>query len=326
MLLCGYTPFRSDDMKELKRQTTEARVNFHDRYWKNVSDEGMVTWTFQPHTLTTAPAHTAKAFIRALINPDPTHRLTAEQALAHPWLTTFDSPTEHDLTGLRENFDPRARWRNAIGAARILSRFSNNKNGAGANKDKFLISDDEDEDGENGTTRTSWRTTPDTKKVQRRSSPSPPSSPEDHGAPPRQGLAGLAGLVASSKTITPTKAAKTTTTTTPPSMSFSEAINKAKAAEIAVGEKTPNSRASPSPPKTQSPVPVASQPSNGTTAASASTSASAEDEDEDEEEDEDVTLRIPGSFDLENYDDGGVAGGIDAVSVLGDLWRRMQLR
>jgi len=43
MLLCGYTPFRSDDMKELVRQTTEARINFHDLYWKNVSDEGMVS-------------------------------------------------------------------------------------------------------------------------------------------------------------------------------------------------------------------------------------------------------------------------------------------
>ena len=42
MLLCGYTPFRSEDMKEVVRQTTEARVNFHDRYWKNVSDEGML--------------------------------------------------------------------------------------------------------------------------------------------------------------------------------------------------------------------------------------------------------------------------------------------
>ena len=104
-------------------------------------------------------------------------------------------------------------------------------------------------------------------------------------------------------------------------MSFSEAINKAKAAETAVGgEKVPNSRASPSPPKTQSPVLVASQRGNGTAAASASA------EDEDEDEDEDMTLRIPGSFDIENYDDGGVAMGTDAVGMLGDLWRRMQLR
>jgi len=40
VLLCGYMPFRADDMKEVIRQTTEARVNFHDRYWKRFSNEG----------------------------------------------------------------------------------------------------------------------------------------------------------------------------------------------------------------------------------------------------------------------------------------------
>jgi len=40
LLLCGYTPFRADDMKEVIWQTTEARVDFHDRYWKRFSDEG----------------------------------------------------------------------------------------------------------------------------------------------------------------------------------------------------------------------------------------------------------------------------------------------
>jgi len=28
-------------MKEVIWQTTEVGVDFHDRYWKNVSDEGM---------------------------------------------------------------------------------------------------------------------------------------------------------------------------------------------------------------------------------------------------------------------------------------------
>lgn len=40
VLLCGYSPFRSDDLKELLRQTTEAKITFHDRYWNNVSEEG----------------------------------------------------------------------------------------------------------------------------------------------------------------------------------------------------------------------------------------------------------------------------------------------
>ena len=99
-------------------------------------------------------------------------------------------------------------------------------------------------------------------------------------------------------------------------MSFSEVINKAKAAEMDVGEKAPNSGASPTPPKTQSPVLVASQRGDGSTAAS----------DGEEDEDEDMTKRIPGSFNVEDYGDGGVAMGGDAVSVLENLWRRMQLR
>jgi len=91
MLVCGFTPFQSDDVKDIVRQTTEARIN---------------------------------------------------------------------LSGLRENIDPRARWRNAISAARVLSRFGNHK-GANNHKDKSVVSsDDEDDDGGGGST--SWRAMPNT--------------------------------------------------------------------------------------------------------------------------------------------------------------------
>lgn len=42
VMLCGYSPFRSDDVKELIRETTEAKIEFHERYWGNVSPEGML--------------------------------------------------------------------------------------------------------------------------------------------------------------------------------------------------------------------------------------------------------------------------------------------
>ncbi|KAM6495289.1 Protein kinase-like domain containing protein [Amanita muscaria] len=112
VLLCGYSPFRSDDSAKLIKDTTEAKIDFHERYWKNVSD-------------------LAKAFIRLLLNPDPIKRLTAAEALNHPWLTTHEPSKEHDLgAGLRENFDPRAQWRSAILSARVLARF--NTSGANA--------------------------------------------------------------------------------------------------------------------------------------------------------------------------------------------------
>ncbi|KAJ3809681.1 CAMK/CAMK1 protein kinase [Lentinula lateritia] len=106
VLLCGYSPFRSDEVKVLIRETTEARIEFHDKYWKNVSSE-------------------AKTFIKRLLNPDPTRRPTAAEALKDTWLTTHDPSEEHDLSdGLRDHFDPRSKWRNAIAGARAIHRLA----------------------------------------------------------------------------------------------------------------------------------------------------------------------------------------------------------
>ena len=40
VLLCGYAPFRSDDVKALIKETTEGKIDFHERYWQNVSALG----------------------------------------------------------------------------------------------------------------------------------------------------------------------------------------------------------------------------------------------------------------------------------------------
>lgn len=128
MLLCGYPPFRGDDTKTLIRETSEAKIDFQDRYWKNISLQ-------------------AKTFIKRLLNPDPAERPTAEEAYNNPvsgcgflfllffffcggglkwltqWLTIHEPSTEHDLsTGLRDNFDAKARWKSAIGAVRGIRR------------------------------------------------------------------------------------------------------------------------------------------------------------------------------------------------------------
>ncbi|KAI0259297.1 kinase-like domain-containing protein [Gloeopeniophorella convolvens] len=246
VLLCGYSPFRSDDVKELVRQTTEAKIAFHERYWKNVSEE-------------------AKDFIRALLNPDPAVRLTAPQALNHSWLTTHAPSVDHDLSGLRENFNPRARWRSAIGAARALSRFATASSSGRSASNVSTWSSSSDDDGAS-------------------------TVEAGHGAPEAQ---------------------------TPVQTSF-----------------PPSVHASPQPPASPAPAPapapasapaLAFVPAPARAPAEPAKGAVALDPAEREEE-----LRIPGSFDFgsdhEGAQDQDGDGGDDAVSVLGSLWRRMQLR
>ncbi|OSX67884.1 hypothetical protein POSPLADRAFT_1072602 [Postia placenta MAD-698-R-SB12] len=155
VLLCGYSPFRSDDTAELIRETTEAQVEFHERYWSN-------------------------GFVRTLLNPDPAKRPTAAQALKHhvrpispsprptrtprspsipsltpaQWLTEHTPSTEHDLSGLREQFSPRARWKAAINGTIALHRLGTRASGASAATTSTssggwktaLDSDEDDED------------------------------------------------------------------------------------------------------------------------------------------------------------------------------------
>jgi serine/threonine protein kinase len=166
------------------------------------------------------PRHpTAKSVIRALLNPDPARRLAAEQVLAHTWLTRFTAPIERDLSGLRENYDPRARWRSAISTAPTPVALRELR--GHHHREKLAISsDEEDNDDNDGRRSTSWHATPGSDiKRQPRSQPqhqqqylSPPS-PENRA--PRRGLAGLArtGTSLSSSSFP---------------MSFSVAINKAK--------------------------------------------------------------------------------------------------
>src|SRR6266851_823322 len=95
----------------------------------------------------------------------------------------------------RHIVNPRARWRNAIGAARVLSRFGNRK-GANNHKDRPVVSTDDEDDRGGGST--SWGATPKTDK-NRQQQQLLPSSPDDRV--PRWGLAGLvaAGATKASK-------------------------------------------------------------------------------------------------------------------------------
>lgn len=57
-LLCGYSPFRSENLVDLLEECKSGKIIFHERYWKDVSSE-------------------AKDFIMALLEVDPAYRATS---------------------------------------------------------------------------------------------------------------------------------------------------------------------------------------------------------------------------------------------------------
>ncbi|KAG7544364.1 hypothetical protein FFLO_03243 [Filobasidium floriforme] len=87
VLLCGYQPFRSDDPNEVAKETMRGKIEFHERYWKNVSEE-------------------AKDFIKELIVLDPAQRLTADAAFQHPWLSGSVAAEHNIADNLKLNYVP----------------------------------------------------------------------------------------------------------------------------------------------------------------------------------------------------------------------------
>uniref|UniRef100_A0A3Q4BVQ9 Protein kinase domain-containing protein n=1 Tax=Mola mola TaxID=94237 RepID=A0A3Q4BVQ9_MOLML len=74
ILLCGFPPFRSKerDQEELFQLIKQGHFHFLSPYWDPISEE-------------------ARGLVTALLQPDPTMRLTAEQTWLHPWVTAMAS-------------------------------------------------------------------------------------------------------------------------------------------------------------------------------------------------------------------------------------------
>jgi len=68
ILLSGYPPFYADSAPALFKKIMDVKYDFDDSVWDDISD-------------------TAKDLIRNLLVKDPAKRYTAQQCLAHPWIT-----------------------------------------------------------------------------------------------------------------------------------------------------------------------------------------------------------------------------------------------
>jgi len=67
ILLCGFPPFYGDTVPEIFEQIMEANFDYPEEYWGSVSKE-------------------AKDFVNKLLVVETSDRLSAPQALSHPWL------------------------------------------------------------------------------------------------------------------------------------------------------------------------------------------------------------------------------------------------
>jgi calcium/calmodulin-dependent protein kinase I len=68
ILLAGYPPFHDDgDQRKLFDRIRRAEYSFDEEYWGSITKQ-------------------AKDLIKGLLTIDPAKRLTADQALTHPWV------------------------------------------------------------------------------------------------------------------------------------------------------------------------------------------------------------------------------------------------
>ena len=116
-LLCGYSPFRSENVTDLIDECRNGKIVFHGRYWKDVSEE-------------------ARSFIINLLQPNPAKRLTSEEALQDVWLTG-KTATDHNLLPEFRAYMAKARLKRGIEVIKLANRIESLKMQDSEGQDDF---------------------------------------------------------------------------------------------------------------------------------------------------------------------------------------------
>jgi len=107
ILLCGYPPFHDQHQAQLFRKIRKGEFEFDSPYWDDVSDE-------------------ARDLISKMLTVNPTKRISAFQALEHPWILG-DSETlgARNLAGTLvelKKFNARRKFRAGVKTVTALNR------------------------------------------------------------------------------------------------------------------------------------------------------------------------------------------------------------
>lgn len=122
-LLCGYSPFRSENVQDFIAEVKNNNaVIFHADYWRDVSKD-------------------ARRFIIKALQFNPDNRPTADELLNDPWLVTIAA--EHKeadlLPNLKQGFDAKAKFKQAIELVKLHNKID---------KLKAIQTDDDDDPSE----------------------------------------------------------------------------------------------------------------------------------------------------------------------------------
>jgi len=86
LLLCGFPPFYGETLPEVFEQIMKADYDFPDPYWTDISKD-------------------AKDFISKLLVVDSKKRLTAKQAMQHPWILSSTNASSKPLNFKNEKVE-----------------------------------------------------------------------------------------------------------------------------------------------------------------------------------------------------------------------------
>ncbi|XP_025078236.1 calcium/calmodulin-dependent protein kinase type IV-like isoform X2 [Pomacea canaliculata] len=76
ILLCGYEPFFAEEERTMFKKIIKCDYKLHEEYWGDISEN-------------------AKDLVTSLLVLDPKRRMTAAQAMRHPWVKGFAYNAEH---------------------------------------------------------------------------------------------------------------------------------------------------------------------------------------------------------------------------------------
>lgn len=89
LLLCGYPPFNGGNDKQILESVVAGQFDMDDEAWMAVSDD-------------------AKDLVTKLLTYDPAKRISAKEALSHPWIQTshhkVDQKNYNSTLGNLKNF------------------------------------------------------------------------------------------------------------------------------------------------------------------------------------------------------------------------------